>query len=1124
MLSEKLILLLLLAATVMAIPRPDDSDESKDDDEDDCFLPAMMPEANHCRAFLSRWTFKNGACEQITYGGCGGTKNLFETEHACIAKCNRKALLRGSDALARAVPSPCQLPLATGHCRAHIPSFYFDSATGSCQPFTFTGCKGNANNFISMEDCQRTCKVRLSTAVTLPAPVKDTTKSVSDICTLPPDNSKSTKRACMAFIPSWTFNATSGKCESYVYGGCGKTANLFRTEEACQATCSSSARNIVQSAVRNQESCLLPIAKGPCFGFMKRYAFNKEKNRCELFTYGGCQGNGNNFARADQCFEACGGALPSLTAECEQVTCPISNKRYFERGCRPEYKGKACCPTSFSCPDDKSAKGVCHYGGITYQLGQKVAAVSEDQPCKTNCFCVSSVEHQDGATIKCSDVECPVVDPPAKGKDGCELVTKPNTCCPSYQCHDHSSEEKEVDICLLNGQEYVKGQAIPTGDPCKTCTCVEGFTGLNGPGCRETQCLIDNRVGCVPVYTDNVCCPTSYKCAKDAATAAESTTRIIRVEGEPGKEGAVTLPFLIPGGNVRKWQVKAAHCLLPKATGWCRASVPSFYYDADQLKCLPFIYGGCRGNENRFASEAECLSTCQHSDEETVVTETPGEARKTTDETRKSSSPFISSGAAITLPAVVSDVWAKPKDVSAVSLRCSMPMRIGPCRMSIEKFYYDAEKNDCLLFFYGGCKGNSNQFDTAEECRQTCGVQPKTSTAIEQPNQDIARVAKQNVCALPQEAGPCKGQVPAFFYNAETGACESFWYGGCRGNGNRFETETECQAQCIPAPSASPSLTKSSRVASVASSETIPEHCKLPADIGPCRAAKPRYHYNATAGECQPFHFGGCRGNDNNFHTIEQCQSECTASGSAEQPLLASWKVEVRARKEMREDEHTRCKLPADVGFCRAFKERFYYDSIENQCKTFSWGGCQGNANNFASSEECLATCDRQGTARAAVSDPKTPARFRVSQRFRANPVEEIALPEVDTKENEHVEIVPKRDQMVCTFGNETLNLGDRLLPEDPCEECVCSTPPEITCTRQTCPPFPGKDEALCTESFIPGQCCPSVVCVSANPPVINVCQDVVCKVGEQCKPKSRESPDGSWMAPIGVCVPNTKM
>lgn len=69
----------------------------------------------------------------------------------------------------------------------------------------------------------------------------DSAKTVSDICSLPPDNSKTTGRACMAFVPSWTFNSTSNKCESYVYGGCGKTANLFRTEEACQSTCGSSA-------------------------------------------------------------------------------------------------------------------------------------------------------------------------------------------------------------------------------------------------------------------------------------------------------------------------------------------------------------------------------------------------------------------------------------------------------------------------------------------------------------------------------------------------------------------------------------------------------------------------------------------------------------------------------------------------------------------------------------------------------------------------------------------------------------------------------------------------------------------------------------------------------------------
>jgi hypothetical protein len=428
-------------------------------------------------------------------------------------------------------------------------------------------------------------------------------------------------------------------------------------------------------------------------------------------------------------------------------------------------------------------------------------------------------------------------------------------------------------------------------------------------------------------------------------------------------------------------------------------------------------------------------------------------------------------------------------------------MQIGPCRMALEKFYYDAEKKDCLLFFYGGCKGNSNQFDTVEECRQTCRVKSadvaKPTAAVEQPDQDITKTAKpNNVCDLPQEVGPCKGQVPAYFYNKETGACENFWFGGCRGNGNRFETESECQSKCIPSsliPSAVSTVKGGATPTSSSTESIIGEHCKLPADIGPCRAAKPRYHYNTTAGECQLFNFGGCRGNGNNFHTIEQCQSECATGVPVDQPLLAS--VREHVKKEMKDEDHARCKLPTDVGFCRSFQERFYFDSIENQCKTFSWGGCLGNANNFATSEECMATCDRQGKFVAALTADaaKTPARFRAPSRFRATPVVEdtSTKPEVDAsnKENELLEAaVSKRSDLVCKFGNETLNLGDRLQSEDPCEECVCSTPPEITCTRQTCPPFPATlDTATCSELIVPDQCCPIIECVSANPPMINV-------------------------------------
>ena len=49
--------------------------------------------------------------------------------------------------------------------------------------------------------------------------------------------------------------------------------------------------------------------------------------------------------------------------------------------------------------------------------------------------------------------------------------------------------------------------------------------------------------------------------------------------------------------------------------------------------------------------------------------------------------------------------------------------------------------------------------------------------------------------------------------------------------------------------------------------------------------------------------------------------------------------------------------LPADVRFCLSFHERFYYDSVDNQCKTYSWGGCLGNANYFAAADDCLASC-----------------------------------------------------------------------------------------------------------------------------------------------------------------------
>ncbi|XP_053789116.1 kunitz-type protease inhibitor 2 isoform X2 [Vidua chalybeata] len=124
-------------------------------------------------------------------------------------------------------------------------------------------------------------------------------------------------------------------------------------------------------------------------------------------------------------------------------------------------------------------------------------------------------------------------------------------------------------------------------------------------------------------------------------------------------------------------------------------------------------------------------------------------------------------------------------------------------------------------------------------------------------------------CRLPALTGRCRASIPRWFFNASSGSCESFVFGGCGGNGNNFGSERECRESCAGSAPSSP----------VSTNSTLAELCSAPPVPGPCRAAFPRWFYVPAEKSCREFTYGGCRGNANNHRDERECLRRCRPAG-----------------------------------------------------------------------------------------------------------------------------------------------------------------------------------------------------------------------------------------------------
>ena len=138
----------------------------------------------------------------------------------------------------------------------------------------------------------------------------------------------------------------------------------------------------------------------------------------------------------------------------------------------------------------------------------------------------------------------------------------------------------------------------------------------------------------------------------------------------------------------------------------------------------------------------------------------------------------------------------------------------------------------------------------------------------------------QNCVDSPGSRGPCRAAFPKWTF--EQGACKQFLYGGCRGNGNRFDSQDQCQAVCGGGRDGgglgSQGISGNQGGFISGGTTRFASPCNQnPFVFGSCQSNLKRWTYVWQTRSCQPYIYSGCGGGgvQNRFSTWDQCARYC---------------------------------------------------------------------------------------------------------------------------------------------------------------------------------------------------------------------------------------------------------
>ncbi|CAJ0583719.1 unnamed protein product, partial [Mesorhabditis spiculigera] len=270
---------------------------------------------------------------------------------------------------------------------------------------------------------------------------------------------------------------------------------------------------------------------------------------------------------------------------------------------------------------------------------------------------------------------------------------------------------------------------------------------------------------------------------------------------------------------------------------------------------------------------------------------------------------------------------------------CTEPRHSGnPCansRPAVTRYYFDQSTGSCRSFQFSQCGGNSNNFNSLEECEGYC-----VDTQCE--NGQPYRVGAVNAACSMSSLNTCPRQH----------VCTTPSFG--------------------PSPICCP-------IQELTCNEVVSAGT-------PCFGKQmtiQRFYFNPSTRKCQPFQYYGCNGNGNNFNSMDQCADFClnaidTACGGVA-PLVDP---NNRAQKCDRAvgcpdgyncnpegyccpETRTSCAAPMSRGnVCAGTAQRtmWYYDTAQQKCRQFLYNGCGGSSNRFTSQAICSSTCLQAST------------------------------------------------------------------------------------------------------------------------------------------------------------------